>query len=72
MKKRVDKASKDKSDVVAQLKSLFALYSEQRKALQVSIAKSKRLEEECQRVEAKQGAWEETQKGQARRIEQLE
>ena len=51
MKKRLEKSMKDKSEVVAQLKSLFALYTEQRKALQVSIAKSKRLEEDNQRLD---------------------
>ncbi len=52
MKKRLEKSMKDKSEVVAQLKSLFALYTEQRKALQVSIAKSKRLEEDNQRLDS--------------------
>ena len=51
MKKRLEKTMKDKSEVVSQLKSLFALYTEQRKALQVSISKSKRLEEDNQRLD---------------------
>ena len=37
MRKRLEKALKDKQDNVTQLKSLFALFTQQRKALEVSI-----------------------------------
>lgn len=46
MRKKLEKTLKDKSDNVTQLKSLFALFTQQRKALEVSIQKTKRLEED--------------------------
>ena len=46
MKKRLEKSSKDKGDSVNQLKSLFVLFTQQRKALEVSIAKTKKYEDE--------------------------
>ena len=46
MRKKLEKTLKDKSDNVTQLKSLFALFTQQRKALEISIQKTKRLEEE--------------------------
>jgi len=46
MRKRVEKSQKDKQESVSQLKSLFGLFTQQRKALEVSIQKTKKLEEE--------------------------
>jgi len=37
MKKKLDKAQKEKQENVNQLKSLFVLFTQQRKALEVSI-----------------------------------
>ncbi len=72
LKKRLEKTVKDKSEVVAQLKSLFALYTEQRKALQVSIAKSKRLEEDNQRLETAKTAQDDQVRALTRKIEQMD
>jgi protein-tyrosine-phosphatase len=46
MRKRLEKSVKDKQESVSQLKSLFGLFTQQRKALEVSIQKTKRLEDE--------------------------
>jgi hypothetical protein len=46
MKKRLEKSLKDKSENVNQLKSLFVLFTQQRKALEVSITKNKKYEED--------------------------
>jgi hypothetical protein len=46
LRKRLEKAVKDKQESVGQLKSLFGLFTTQRKALEVSIQKTKRLEDE--------------------------
>ena len=51
MKKRLDKSSKDKGDSVNQLKSLFVLFTQQRKALEVSINKTKKHEEDNTKLE---------------------
>ncbi len=49
MKKKLDKQNKDKSDNQSQLKSLFGLFTEQRKVLDASIKKTQMLEEEFRR-----------------------
>ena len=46
MRKRLEKSVKDKQESVSQLKSLFGLFTQQRKALEVSIQKTKRLEDD--------------------------
>lgn len=46
MKKKMEKASKDKQENQTQLKSLFTLFQQQRKALEISIAKNKTFEAE--------------------------
>ncbi len=51
MKKKLEKAQKEKQENVNQLKSLFVLFTQQRKALEVSIQKGKKLEEDNQRLE---------------------
>ena len=53
MRKRLEKALKDKQDNVTQLKSLFALFTQQRKALEVSIQKTKRLEEDATKFDSR-------------------
>lgn len=55
MKKKLDKALKEKAENVNQLKSLFALFTQQRKALEVSIQKNKKYEED-------QGRWDQKNK----------
>ena len=46
MKRKLEKVGKEKLDTVNQLKSLFVLFTQQRKALEVSIVKTKKLEED--------------------------
>jgi hypothetical protein len=46
MKKKLEKAQKEKLESINQLKSLFVLFTQQRKALELSIQKTKKLEED--------------------------
>jgi Holliday junction resolvase-like predicted endonuclease len=46
MKKKVEKVTKEKMENLNQLKSLYALFQQQRKALEVSIMKNKKYEED--------------------------
>ena len=72
MNKKLEKVNKEKIESVNQLKSLFVLFTQQRKALEVSINKTKRLEEENQSVMTKNRNLEDQQKLFAKKIEQLE
>lgn len=72
MRKRVEKTAKDKQDNVTQLKSLFALFTQQRKALEISIQKTKKYEEENLKLDARSKTLEEQSKGHNRRVELLE
>lgn len=72
MRKRVEKAVKDKQESVGQLKSLFGLFTQQRKALEVSIQKTKRLEEENAKVAERNKYLEEQAQGHNKKVQQLE
>lgn len=72
MKKRVEKVAKDKQENVTQLKSLFALFTQQRKALEISIQKNKKLEEDNIRLDTRNKTLEEQQRSHSKRVEQLE
>jgi phosphopantetheinyl transferase (holo-ACP synthase) len=72
MKKKLDKYSKEKSDNINQLKSLFALFTQQRKALEISIGKSKKYEEITVMTDQRNKNLEEQHKSFYKRIEQLE
>lgn len=72
MRKRVEKTMKEKSENVTQLKSLFALFTQQRKALEVSIQKTKRLEDENQKLDARNKLLEEQAKSHSRKVESIE
>eukprot|EP00347_Sterkiella_histriomuscorum_P003379 403364524 len=72
MKKKLDKSQKDKQENVNQLKSLFVLFTQQRKALELSIQKSKKLDEDNARLEQRNKNLEEQHKMFYSRIEQLE
>lgn len=72
MKKKLEKSTKEKSENVSQLKSLFALFTQQRKALEVSIGKTKKLEDDNCRLEQRNKNLEDQQKVVMKRVEQLE
>ena len=72
MKKKLEKAQKDKQENVGQLKSLFVLFTQQRKALEVSIQKSKKLEDDNLRLEHRNKNLEDQHRVFYSRIEQLE
>jgi hypothetical protein len=72
MKKKVEKVAKDKQENVSQLKSLFALFTQQRKALEISIQKNKKLEEDNIRLDTRNKSLEEQQRSHSKRVEQLE
>ena len=55
-----------------QLKSLFELFTQQRKALEVSISKTKKLEDEKSQWDGRNKNMEEQHKVFYKRVEQLE
>lgn len=72
MKGKLEKTEKQKTDYVTQLKSLFAVFTQQRKALEVSIQKTRRLEEDSQKLDTRNKTLEEQAKGHQRKVDQLE
>ncbi len=72
MRKRMEKVVKDKQESVSQLKSLFTLFTQQRKALEISVQKTKKLEEDNVALLAKNKQLEEQAAAHRKRCEQLE
>jgi len=72
MKRKVEGLEEEKKETHKQLKGLFTLFTTQRKALEVSIQKNKRLEEECLALGSKNRENEEGKKLMQRQVEHLE
>jgi len=71
-KARSEKLSSEKAQMEAQLKKLLGQFLIQRKALEVSIQKNKKLSEEVGQIRAKQLEHEETKKQHSRLVENFE
>lgn len=69
MKKKLEKCQKDKAENVNQLKSLFVLFTQQRKALEVSIGKNKKFEEDASTYAVRNKNLEEQHKQFQKRID---
>lgn len=72
MRKKLEKSNKEKQENVNQLKSLFALFTQQRKALEVSIKKTKQLEEEKKGFDQFKKGQDEQIKHLHQKVQQLE
>jgi hypothetical protein len=68
MRKRLEKSVKDKQESVSQLKSLFGLFTQQRKALEVSIQKTKRLEDDNVKLQERNKYLEEQALGHNKKV----
>lgn len=53
MRKKVERTLKEKQDNVHQLKSLFVLFTQQRKDFEVAILKTKKVEEENLKLDSR-------------------
>ncbi len=69
MRKKMDRANREKHESVNQIQSLFQLFTQQRKALEVSIAKNKKYEEEFNKVDFRHKNSEEQQRLLGRKID---
>ena len=72
MKSRQEKLVKDKTQVESQMKKLLSQFLVQRKALEVSIAKNKKGQDELNQVKAKQMEHDESKKMHTRQVENFE
>lgn len=71
-KDKADKVGKAKTQLEGQMKKLLSQFLVQRKALEVSILKNKKLQEELGQIKAKQMEQSESRKIHSRQVENFE